>query len=1603
MGASLYFLDIVGPGLSNDLFWPNFDPTSAQTYLIDVFNRHLSTTNASEIDLFDPSQAIHKTYGLPSTTAFAKPTYPRMRTLVEYTSVADAIIGFQSLDPGYVFSLMTLYCWADFEKRWELAHTAARQARCASGMTDNGAVYLEAYLRNVHWDAWYAVYGASVDAAVGDAIVVTSEGRDWYKSLQNAYQSLDDEEAYWKSYQISHFQLQWSNDVQFGVQESISIVNAFGWRQDLTIQSIAFAKRGSKWTTFVLNWAFFDDLWGSAVTNGSLVRSAPDFMGDGTMEMLLNLYPFTPASVVIHNTLGPFPNIDMMLLAPPSPLIATFRSIQAALILGLQADLTLLRLYSVLPAPLLDPVPLSWQRSNCTFFGGSPLCPFGSGATFVQPSFTFDDTCGSQVPSRLLVEPSPAVIAAMTMKLLHQSDRSSCAPCSSATTDVCNLLVTQATTIAHQLLTNATLSSLLTPMVQAAAHATQHLNVEIIQFALTPTGNTTVLRQPLLGDDTWSFMGYVALHEWVRGYREVVSFQGDAATFNLMSERIEPIPFRAKTIEVPKSTCNYLYSIAIVTSVVLVGVACITAAYAVFQPSQGADGLHLLMYNRVAGLVWIGRPLLLLRAAAAITMLSTTSLDFLNDDGVASFRFVPRPLMHIGVLAGEATWVTYVLNDILLVVANQNSRWAAPLSSSLVWLSLFALECLNPIQATAAIDPVMSGFLHARFGSQQFIFDTKLWSGFYANNIGPALAINHKHCDSIGVRRIPAVARCTARLKISLGLLYLAATVVGSVSYLRLSTVNLANDLWWATYNTTGMQTFLSNWFNRHLAIQATQPSTHLDQPRYADWTDYSTSNALVSYSQVYARLVQYESGSDLPMMIRGLRSMDACNAPWIATSYCWLDFDRQIEMANTLARQARCKRQYRSNGAVYLESILRNVDWPTFESCWKTSFEIGIARDIASVKPNGAAWLTSRITGDRLPVADEAKLWQSVGLLTYTTQWQNYKALGLHDVFSIENAFGLRYDMTLQSKNGSYHTAMSTSWKTYWTFASDLWAIATNGSGIAGKSLLRQSPHFAFANMSLASVMVMNLTLQAPLDGVLATFHNAAGPFGAVDIYHVRCPSSLALLLRDVREALGVILANTSTTAQFEYANLILMSSMSPVPKHLDRNTYVCGSGNVLCGQVPRDLNFSYGLWQFAGADTACYSSFNEWIWVSPMQAIFSVIGAGIPLNPTTLIPQACAAEAVVPTQCLAFLESVSTFVSRFFSTSALQAYRSRAIGAEVDAIATSVGSMQYARHVPTQRLELFHQVLFDPSDATMMYASYALAYDWVVGEREAIMVDGDAGAAGVLATMSFAASFAASSIESPRNVATYLRGLCQYVSFVLVALASITVLYTLVGGSAGEGSNLFQVNRVGGMVWVGRPLLLARSITALCILSTATLQLKKMGKTTILVPSRDDVSPAIVVVTQILAAGEVGWLVYIFDDICMSFTREHSAAYATKTALLAWLIVATLSFTSPVSHSATIQRSCTLVEMDFEMMCHSGVVAIGSIARFYLLVCIALGGSTLLYTIERLRRPRGDVYVFDIKTWRTLVLTRDEIQVTTSFDVASQPRLARALPLTT
>ncbi|KDO31180.1 hypothetical protein SPRG_03798 [Saprolegnia parasitica CBS 223.65] len=254
--CSVWFVDLVTPSLQNDLFWPQFAASTAQTYLLDVYRRHLTTTLANDalsFDLLDAREGIVKVYGAPTTVGLIQSTYARSLALGAYASVEDAVVGFRSLDPSYTFSLMTLYCWADFDRRWALAHTAARQARCTAFLHANGAVYLESVLRNVAWAPWTALYGASFDAAVGDAISGAAGGEAWLASLAHAFTSIDDEVAFWKSKRIVTYELQWSNMDVFGIHESIGVVNMLGWTQALTTISISYAPKSSMWTSFALN------------------------------------------------------------------------------------------------------------------------------------------------------------------------------------------------------------------------------------------------------------------------------------------------------------------------------------------------------------------------------------------------------------------------------------------------------------------------------------------------------------------------------------------------------------------------------------------------------------------------------------------------------------------------------------------------------------------------------------------------------------------------------------------------------------------------------------------------------------------------------------------------------------------------------------------------------------------------------------------------------------------------------------------------------------------------------------------------------------------------------------------------------------------------------------------------------------------------------------------------------------------------------------------------------------------------------------------------------------------------------------------------------
>ncbi|KDO17209.1 hypothetical protein SPRG_17384 [Saprolegnia parasitica CBS 223.65] len=131
-----------------------------------------------------------------------------------------------------------------------------------------------------------------------------------------------------------------------------------------------------------------------------------------------------------------------------------------------------------------------------------------------------------------------------------------------------------------------------TRFVRQAVDDVAALGVEIIQFASDNSSHFRVLHQMLLEGD-YVFYGLAMVYEWVYDHREVVSFQGDGATMVLMSEPMTSLAMAPSSLEVPASTCAYLWYVAVAATRVLVVVAIGTVAYTLLGGSQ-LDHFELL-------------------------------------------------------------------------------------------------------------------------------------------------------------------------------------------------------------------------------------------------------------------------------------------------------------------------------------------------------------------------------------------------------------------------------------------------------------------------------------------------------------------------------------------------------------------------------------------------------------------------------------------------------------------------------------------------------------------------------------------------------------------------------------------------------------------------------------------------------------------------------------------------------------------------------------------------------------------------------------------------------------------------------------------------
>ncbi|KDO18727.1 hypothetical protein SPRG_15896 [Saprolegnia parasitica CBS 223.65] len=254
VGLSIGIMYIMSTYLANDLFWPDFVVSGMQNAIIDFFNSRLAL-NATSLELLNPAFALPTLYDNSAMPLSIYEAYPRLVLYAELQAMEKAIASLRELLATEVTHMITQYCWVDLQQRWELGHSRKRQARCVANDKANAAVYLEAVGRNIDFGSWVPIYRGFFNNLIVSALVRSPGGYPWVQyMLSHAWVPIPDEVAFWKSHQLTYFELQWSTIRQTGLTETIGIENALGMTTRVTIKRITPVDRYALWTTHSIVW-----------------------------------------------------------------------------------------------------------------------------------------------------------------------------------------------------------------------------------------------------------------------------------------------------------------------------------------------------------------------------------------------------------------------------------------------------------------------------------------------------------------------------------------------------------------------------------------------------------------------------------------------------------------------------------------------------------------------------------------------------------------------------------------------------------------------------------------------------------------------------------------------------------------------------------------------------------------------------------------------------------------------------------------------------------------------------------------------------------------------------------------------------------------------------------------------------------------------------------------------------------------------------------------------------------------------------------------------------------------------------------------------------
>ncbi|KAH9147861.1 hypothetical protein AeRB84_008613, partial [Aphanomyces euteiches] len=451
---------------------------------------------------------------------------------------------------------------------------------------------------------------------------------------------------------------------------------------------------------------------------------------------------------------------------------------------------------------------------------------------------------------------------------------------------------------------------------------------------------------------------------------------------------------------------------------------------------------------------------------------------------------------------------------------------------------------------------------------------------------------------------------------------------------------------------------------------------------------------------------------------------------------------------------------------------------------------------------------------------------WHSFGISTFATDWQNYKTI--------------EYPLTIKHTNGSINVATQSSMKMYWGFASDLWAITNPTTYLYNTSLIRQDARFAFKNVSIEQVLKQNETIRDVEFGssnVYRVFRQSIGPFGSVDLKRIPAPKSLIQFGVAIRDAFSKLSVDSADFCH-QYITPPLAPWFTYFPPSWSGATTV--GGNLLCNDVA-PAPIKSGLKILTGGLLACGSTLQDQVMLDvstifPMSRFVAVVGLGL-IGENVIIQrinEICATIVLDAQSCkskliLPFTQFLGN-ATLFSDPNLVADLESRATIAQNDIEELELEVAQYGKF-PGGNLTLLRHKIFDPAYPAFHFVAWILAYDWAIALREVISFQGDIGTINVISSPNYGMDSLVNPLETPVNVAQYIRTVCLYVTCILILVASVAFIYAILSKGHFEGLNMLELNRVAGLTWIGRPFLFVRSMVAICLLSTQVLALEHVN----------------------------------------------------------------------------------------------------------------------------------------------------------------------------